>query len=409
MNTAAGGWAADFQRLHISQTPSPGPIPVQQFRAQAPLIKSQHAVPGTAAGAWGGEFVRQQQSLGKGKAVESEPTMDSGRLGLGYSYAPVEMGMSMGMGAYGGMQQQPQQQSQSNMLGVQDHTEQANFDDAFEEAMMEMERMQDSQEQQQQHHHQQQQQYDTQQTQPDQMMVDEAPSSLEKSSIRIGSDAIDYTETVNRTPDQDVRDADELARTAGHLLNLVQHDTSTKFQNSQFLDLMRRIRDREVEVKENDLQSTSPTPGAGRNQVEALPPQSLHQQQNENLDMRPHDPNSFAFPDLNTVFAPTDADLEAPDFDPATLQQQQPQRAPAPTGSWQTRPSSVPPAPVQIPNASDADAMYTSAADEYPSGRATTALHPGGRFYPEMSPRMSGARRVSMSEVAGRMASQERA
>ena len=67
--------------------------------------------------------------------------------------------------------------------------------------------------------------------------------------IRIGSDAIPYREQKNRTPDQDSRDADELARTAGELLTSVQHDTSDKFQNSQFLALMRKIRDGEVKVQ----------------------------------------------------------------------------------------------------------------------------------------------------------------
>lgn len=67
--------------------------------------------------------------------------------------------------------------------------------------------------------------------------------------IRIGSDAIPYQDQKTRTPDQDNRDADELSRTAGQLLNSVQHDTSDKFQNSQFLALMRKIRDGEVRVE----------------------------------------------------------------------------------------------------------------------------------------------------------------
>ena len=78
-------------------------------------------------------------------------------------------------------------------------------------------------------------------------------SSLRKppspSQIRIGSDAIPYHEHKIRAPDQDSRDADELARTAGQLLTSVQHETSNKFQNSQFLALMRKIRDGEVRVQ----------------------------------------------------------------------------------------------------------------------------------------------------------------
>jgi hypothetical protein len=85
------------------------------------------------------------------------------------------------------------------------------------------------------------------------------PSSMSVPSptqIRIGSDAIPYQEQKTRTPDQDSRDADELARTAGQLLTSVQHDTSDKFQNSQFLALMRKIRDGEVKVQGEEFEET---------------------------------------------------------------------------------------------------------------------------------------------------------
>jgi hypothetical protein len=61
---------------------------------------------------------------------------------------------------------------------------------------------------------------------------------------------------------------EELARTAGHLLESVSHDTSQKFQESVFLQLMRRLRDKEVtvegenfvEVSEDLLQSMPAIP-----------------------------------------------------------------------------------------------------------------------------------------------------
>ncbi|KAF2471992.1 uncharacterized protein BDR25DRAFT_221979 [Lindgomyces ingoldianus] len=43
-------------------------------------------------------------------------------------------------------------------------------------------------------------------------------------------------------------DDDDMAETAGRLLERVADNTSEKFQNSQFLELMRRLRDREVRV-----------------------------------------------------------------------------------------------------------------------------------------------------------------
>jgi hypothetical protein len=48
-------------------------------------------------------------------------------------------------------------------------------------------------------------------------------------------------------------EGDELARTAGQLLDSVQENTSAKFRNSNFLALMRRIRDKEVVVEGNDM------------------------------------------------------------------------------------------------------------------------------------------------------------
>ena len=46
-----------------------------------------------------------------------------------------------------------------------------------------------------------------------------------------------------------MHDDDEMAATAGRLLERVADNTSEKFQNSQFLELMRRLRDREVRVE----------------------------------------------------------------------------------------------------------------------------------------------------------------
>ena len=52
-------------------------------------------------------------------------------------------------------------------------------------------------------------------------------------------------------------EADELARTAGTLLENVQHDRSQKFQQSSFLSLMRQLRDREVRVEGDKLVDVS--------------------------------------------------------------------------------------------------------------------------------------------------------
>ncbi|KAF2747209.1 hypothetical protein M011DRAFT_51588 [Sporormia fimetaria CBS 119925] len=49
------------------------------------------------------------------------------------------------------------------------------------------------------------------------------------------------------------RDAEELAQTAGLLLEKVADNTSEKFKNSQFLNLMRRLRDHEVKVVDDKM------------------------------------------------------------------------------------------------------------------------------------------------------------
>ncbi|KAF5370608.1 hypothetical protein D9758_001919 [Tetrapyrgos nigripes] len=52
---------------------------------------------------------------------------------------------------------------------------------------------------------------------------------------------------------QTPEDADELARTAGLLLETVREETNPKFQNSQFMSLMTQLRDRKVVVRGNEM------------------------------------------------------------------------------------------------------------------------------------------------------------
>lgn len=76
--------------------------------------------------------------------------------------------------------------------------------------------------------------------------------------IRLGSDLIPQSD--KEDPQTRGRDADELARTAGQLLDSVRNDQSQKFQQSNFLALMRRIRDREVEVEGDKFREVSTNP-----------------------------------------------------------------------------------------------------------------------------------------------------
>lgn len=74
---------------------------------------------------------------------------------------------------------------------------------------------------------------------------------------RIGSDRISDEAEEKSSQEKDQEDADELARTAGQLLENVKSDRSKKFQESNFLSLMRQLRDKEVRVEGDKLVDVS--------------------------------------------------------------------------------------------------------------------------------------------------------
>ena len=74
---------------------------------------------------------------------------------------------------------------------------------------------------------------------------------------RVGSDRILDEPLEEKQEHEGKNDADELARTAGQLLDNLKHDHSQKFQESSFLSLMRQLRDREVRVEGDKLVQVS--------------------------------------------------------------------------------------------------------------------------------------------------------
>lgn len=86
----------------------------------------------------------------------------------------------------------------------------------------------------------------------------EITEPVAQEQIRLGSDLIPQSD--KQDPETQSRDADDLARTAGQLLDSVRNEQSQKFQQSNFLALMRRIRDREVEVAGDDFREVSTNP-----------------------------------------------------------------------------------------------------------------------------------------------------
>lgn len=65
----------------------------------------------------------------------------------------------------------------------------------------------------------------------------------------IGSDRIPNSKSQEKQGRSEEDENDELARTAGELLDRVAHHKDQKFQDSNFLSLMRQLRDREVQAK----------------------------------------------------------------------------------------------------------------------------------------------------------------
>lgn len=81
--------------------------------------------------------------------------------------------------------------------------------------------------------------------------------SEDRIHYRIGSDRILDDSLQRKEERSNEQEADELAWTAGQLLDNVKHDQSTKFRESNFLSLMRQLRDKEVKVEGENIVDVS--------------------------------------------------------------------------------------------------------------------------------------------------------
>ncbi|EXJ79416.1 hypothetical protein A1O3_08918 [Capronia epimyces CBS 606.96] len=378
------GWAADFKRLSLNSPP----VPAGQFHTEAPLVRS-------TPGGWQNDFLRQRSGTGsattiaQGKQAVREPQQLMNTNTNTSMFAGRAMGQSSMMmtnysqpmydqaATYGGLEQQQYPQT-SMMTMEQQHAQMSDVDyeAAFAEAMAQAQEMDQQQRQQQ----------ETSQSQS----VEPATTAERLESIKIGSDAIHYREQSERTAEQDKKDADELARTAGLLLTSVKHDTSSKFQNSQFLNMMRRIRDREVEVQNNDLQTVEEemlfdrggpdgyrtikitADGSARQAELQREMDDLEWQNQQRTKAREQaqqqeqqQTTQFQFPDMDAVYAP---DAAMTDGGPSESNPAIKFRSPYTT--------------------------YGFDDDQYPAMQPQSqmdALHPGGRWYPDQSPRLGQA------------------
>ncbi|KAJ5081442.1 peroxin-20 Pex20-Penicillium chrysogenum [Penicillium alfredii] len=212
-------WASDFQNLQISGpshpvSQSPGP-------SMAPV----------AHGGWQKEFLSHQPAPAH-HVQAAHPTMNRG---FQPAFAP-NYPMHFSMNAmHTPLESRPEAQAPMERF------DESAFEAAFEQARADME-LQGAEHATQEEL---QQSFDE---------INESHATV-REEIRIGSDNIPATDKQNEH--ERGHDADELARTAGQLLNSVSNNQSQKFQQSNFLALMRRIRDREVEVEGEEFRETA--------------------------------------------------------------------------------------------------------------------------------------------------------
>ncbi|KAL8727927.1 MAG: hypothetical protein Q9181_005528 [Wetmoreana brouardii] len=212
----APNWASDFQNLHIHDARAT-PIPVTQFRSEAPLQR-------TSPTSWHQDFMKQGEPQGS-QYQQVRPV--GGNLGFA-----MTANNSSAYRLDDDIVSAPRQNFKTQVNDVYD--EEA-FQKAFEAADSELQGHEAS---------------------TQQMDVVERPQLPESSNMpedridyRIGSDRI-FEESQQRQESQSKeQEADELARTAGQLLENVKHEQSAKFQESNFLSLMRQLRDKDVRIE----------------------------------------------------------------------------------------------------------------------------------------------------------------
>ena len=247
----APSWASDFQRMQISPSPA-----LQQHVPQA----------GPAAANWAQGF-REHIAQTAPRAQTSAPSPQ----------AFQHMARYGGMNGFQSKFSQPsfaQPMQSKGKEAVMEQFDEAAFERAFDQAREDM-------------------MAGTEEMETDQMVYERGAStgnyevqgrlSQEEAELhhlehlprpdvlqRLESDPIaeellredDSTvQTEDEQPEQDKQkeDDDALALTAQELLEKVEHNQTDKFRNSQFLSLMRKLRDREVKVEGNDMVETSTT------------------------------------------------------------------------------------------------------------------------------------------------------
>jgi hypothetical protein len=249
-------WASDFQRLNISSPPP-------QFQQQP--FAPQQAQQRQDTGGWHQDFAQQQN--GVDMSVQNMVNM-SGQVNSTMRYSPLS-GMNMMPQYSGGFAGQQAEMSRAQQKQPEEAFDEEAFARAFEAAAQA--EMASKEEESQQREFGQEQSQGVEMGQD--IMINESAERLMATSEGlldepIGADTIHDPKSDPRI-DQEQNSPDALARTAGQLLDSVRHDRSTKFQNSQFLELMRQFRDKEATVEGDRIVGTEMNNGNGEDGVES--------------------------------------------------------------------------------------------------------------------------------------------
>jgi hypothetical protein len=258
----AGALDSEFEAFqaghHPLSTPTP-PAPAAFFQQQISQLPQQnhghviHAPAPVAAATpdWAMDFQRMnlanpdiatQQRDSPSTQISTPQAMQN--MMPNTSYSPMSFGfMNGGYGQNMGMgyMQQPQmpmmQQQHQQPQQQEDNFDMAAFEQAFDAASAEMEKTEVTSK------------GKEREQQPNEMMSGAVDTSLQEPiHERILFEQVGPPETQQQNLDQS-KNPDALATTAGQLLQSISHDTSDKFQQSNFLALMRKLRDHEVHVE----------------------------------------------------------------------------------------------------------------------------------------------------------------
>ncbi|KAI9767068.1 MAG: hypothetical protein M1835_007092 [Candelina submexicana] len=227
------GWASDFQRLQLSNTPPP----IVQYRPT-----SRTSIQPGSQSTWQNDYLRQspqpqRQQFAQRSMQQGYGVMTMGRLETQRQL--VNDGLDIGVA-----------ESKQLRSFEDEGFDEAAFERAFDAARSQVIDQEDTLAQ----------EYKVQSE--EHTFRDDLDEQLPQSDhlleqLRIGADTIPWQDPEQEQERLGKDDPDALARTAGQLLDSVKDDQSEKFRGSSFLALMRQLRDKEVTVHGEQLVDNS--------------------------------------------------------------------------------------------------------------------------------------------------------